>query len=371
MLFKIKYLLILVPLHLFSFSAQALQLRYVGETSIPSEVKFENTTIGGLSALVWANDSLYALSDDKGKIGEPRFYEFELKIQKNKIILNPKAVKFIRGLPKVGDKPTVLDPEGLVRLPDGDFLISSEGDNNSKPREMPRIFRINSEGLWEGDLPLSDKFLPETTGQQKKGTQGNLAFEGLSEFSQGKTVFTCTEAALTQDFIPAEEEKGDWIRIIKYEDKKQKGYQPQAEYAYQVDSFRDIQKGKEVMRGVSEILSVSNTQLLVLERGVRLFSKNIWGQTVGIYLADLSKATDVSSLNKLTEGKFLGVDKVKLIDFETDLLKERGDKKIQNFEGMAWGPRLEDGRRSLLLLVDNNFSKNELTELVVFAVEGE
>lgn len=371
MISKTKYIFFAASLSLISISAQALQLRYVGETSIPTGMKFESTTIGGLSAIVWANNTLYALSDDKGKVAEPRFYEFDLKIEKNLISLSPKAVKFIRGLPQVGGKPPIVDPEGLVRLPDGDFLISSEGDNNAKPREMPRIFRVNSEGLWKSDLLLPDKFLPEATGQQKKGIQENLAFEGLTDFSQGKTLFTSTEAALAQDFIPAEEEKGDWIRIIKYEDQKSKSYLSTAEYAYRVDSFRDIQKGKEIMRGVSEILSVSDTQLLVLERGVRLFSKNLWAQTVGIYLADLSKATDVTSLQKLSEGKFTGVDKIKLIDFETDLTKERGDKKIQNFEGMAWGPRLEDGRKSLILLVDNNFSKNELTELIVFAVEGE
>ncbi len=46
-------------------------------------------------------------------------------------------------------------------------------------------------------------------------------------------------------------------------------------------------------------------------------------------------------------------------------------RRVQNFEALTWGPPLPDGRRTLLVMVDNNFSKKELTELVVFAVEGE
>lgn len=351
--------------------AQALQLQYVGEASVATGTKFNKATIGGLSGIVWAQDTLYALSDDKGRAGEPRFFEFGLKIEKKTVSLAAKAVHFITGLPQDGDKKVGLDPEGLVRLPGGDFIISSEGNNDSKPREMPRIFRVSPEGIWRGDLPIPEKYLPETTGQQKKGIQNNAAFEGLTDFADGKYVFTSTESALSQDFIIGEEEKGDWIRILKYEDKGQKGYSPVAEYAYRVDSFKDNQKGKEVFRGVSEILALSETKLIVLERGVRIFAKNLWAQTIGVYLVDLSKGSDVLSSNKLGDSKFTGVEKIKLLDFETDLVADRGTKTVQNFEALAWGPKLADGRRSLLVMSDNNFSKNEITEIVVFAIEGE
>ncbi|MEK2646703.1 esterase-like activity of phytase family protein [Bdellovibrio sp. BCCA] len=354
-----------------SVQAHALRLEYVGETSIPTGTKFEKATIGGLSGMVWSDNTLYALSDDKGRAGEPRFFEFDLKIDKKTVTLTPKKVHFITSLPMEGDKPAGLDPEGLVRLLDGDFLISSEGNNDAKPREMPRIFRVNADGKWKSDFPIPDKFLPETTGQQKKGIQNNAAFEGLTSFADGKFVFTSTESSLAQDYISGEEINGDWIRILKYEDKGQQGYKPVAEYAYRVDAFKDNQKGKEVFRGVSEILALSEAKMLVLERGVRIFSKNLWAQTVAIYLADLSKGTDITGLTKLSDGKFTGVDKIKLIDFETDLTKERGDKTIQNFEALTWGPKLADGRRTLLVMVDNNFSKKELTEMIVFAVEGE
>lgn len=367
---KIKIGTVFSILMMSSF-ASALRLEYIGETSIPSGTKFNKVTIGGLSGMVWDGSSLYILSDDKGKVAEPRFFEFDLKIAKKSVSLTPKSVRFISGMPTEGDKKVLLDPEGIVSLPGGDFLISSEGNNDAKPRERPRILRVSASGSWIRDLLVPDKYLPELVGQQTKGIQNNAAFEGLTQFSEGKIIFTSTESALQQDFISGEEEKGDWIRILKYESKGQKGLEPDVEYAYRVDSFKDNQRGKEVFRGVSEILAISEAKLLVLERGVRILGKNLWAQTVGLYLADLSKGSDVSSLKKLSDGKFVGVEKIKLMDFETDLLKERGEKAVQNFEALAWGPQLADGRRSLLVLSDNNFSKNEITELIVFAVEGE
>ncbi|MDG0815464.1 esterase-like activity of phytase family protein [Bdellovibrio svalbardensis] len=379
-----KTVLLSVALVLASTSAHALRLEYFGETSIPTGTKYEKTTIGGLSAITWQNNTLYALSDDKGRAGDPRFYEFDLKLGqqtetakagiktdgKKTVVLTPKAVHFVTNLPKEGERKALLDPEGLVRLPDGDLLISSEGSNDAKPRAMPRIFRVTATGEWKSDFPIPDKYLPETIGQQTKGIQNNLAFESLTSIADGKFVFTSTESCLAQDIVSGKEAEGDTIRILKFEDKGPLGYKPVAEFAYHVDAFKDNQKGPEVFRGVSEILALSETKLLVMERGVRMVGKS-WAQTIGIYLVDLSKATNTLEINKLEGAKYQVADKVKLIDFETDLNKERSGKTIQNFEGLAWGPTLPDGRRSLLVMVDNNFSKYELTEFVVFAVEGE
>lgn len=356
---------------LFSLKAQALSLEYFGETAIKTGIEFKKTTIGGLSGIVLSGDTLWALSDDRGRFGEPRFYGLDLKITSKSVTLTPKSVQFISGLPKTGERAAILDPEGLALLPSGELLVSSEGDNNSKPREMPRIFRINPKGAWQADLPVPPKFLPESIGQQKQGVQNNLSFEGLSSLPDGKHLFASVETSLFQDYVAGDEEKGDWLRILKYEDKSEKGYQPVAEYAYRLDPLKDGHGGKEVFRGASELLAVSDTKLIVMERGVRLLPKKIWANTVTLYLVDLSKGTDVSGVAKFEGAKFTGVEKTKLVDFESDLSKKRGDKRVQNFEALAWGPKLPDGRRSLLVLSDNNFSKKEITELVVFAVEGE
>lgn len=356
----------------FASHAYALRLSYYGETAIATGTKFDKTVIGGLSGIVWNNGTLISVSDDKGRSGEPRFYEFDLKIEKNAVSLTPKSVHFITGLPKEGQRKAMLDSEGIARLADGDFLISSEANTDVKPRSMPRIFRTNSEGVWKSEVAIPEKYLPEVLGKQTKGVQNNMSFEGLTTFADGKIVFTSTEACLTQDIVRGEDANGDIIRVLKFEDKgAQHGYYtPVAEFAYKMDVLSFNNQGREMLRGVSEILALSETKVLVMERGARLHGMG-FTSAVTIYLADLSKATNTLAMDKVVDQKIVLAEKVKLVDFETDLVKERGSKMVDNFEGLSWGPTLPDGRRSLLVMVDNNFSKKETTELVVFAVEGE
>jgi hypothetical protein len=41
---------------------------------------------------------------------------------------------------------------------------------------------------------------------------------------------------------------------------------------------------------------------------------------------------------------------------------------LDNVEGMAFGPDLPDGRRSLILVSDNNFAPAQFTQFLLFAV---
>jgi hypothetical protein len=43
-------------------------------------------------------------------------------------------------------------------------------------------------------------------------------------------------------------------------------------------------------------------------------------------------------------------------------------ERVDNLEGKAWGPRPPDGRRTLVLVSDNNFSAAPVTQLLAFAV---
>ncbi|WP_413577039.1 esterase-like activity of phytase family protein [Bdellovibrio sp. HCB290] len=357
---------------IFAVQAKAFSLKYLGETSIVTGAKFEDTTIGGLSGITYKDGVLNAISDDKGRWGEPRIYQFDFKINGKSVVLIPKSVKEVKGLPKEGRRKAFVDLEGLAQLPDGEFLISSEGNGDLKPRSMPRVFRTRADGKWKSDISIPEKYLPETTGQQSKGVQNNGAFEGLTATTDGKFVFTCLEAPLTQDIDMETEASGVIVRLLKFEDRSaERGYfTPISEFAYKVEPYRDSQIGREIFKGVSEILALSENKVIVLERGARLHGKG-WKSTVSLFVADLTKATNTLSMTKLADHKYTLAEKTKLIDFETDLIKERGKKDVQNFEALAFGPKLPDGRRTLLVVSDNNFSKNEVTELLVFAIEGE
>jgi len=42
--------------------------------------------------------------------------------------------------------------------------------------------------------------------------------------------------------------------------------------------------------------------------------------------------------------------------------------KIDNIEGMSFGPDLPNGHRSLVLVSDNNFNPDQITQFLVFEV---
>ena len=41
---------------------------------------------------------------------------------------------------------------------------------------------------------------------------------------------------------------------------------------------------------------------------------------------------------------------------------------LDNLEGMTFGPRLADGRRSLLIASDNNFTSGQVSQFLLVAV---
>jgi hypothetical protein len=43
---------------------------------------------------------------------------------------------------------------------------------------------------------------------------------------------------------------------------------------------------------------------------------------------------------------------------------------LDNVEGISWGPLLANGRRSLVLISDDNFGKNQVTQLLLFEVRS-
>lgn len=102
------------------------------------------------------------------------------------------------------------------------------------------------------------------------------------------------------------------------------------------------------------MLYQSENKFIVLERGVRLTKGGI-NYTGGLYLADMTGAKDISAVKSLADGKSAGMKKQLLVDLE-DVLKNR---KMENYEGLAWGPTLPDGRKSLLVIADSNQKRKQ------------
>lgn len=323
----------------FPVVGKAFSLSFEAEFKVPMQSK-SGVSVGGLSGAYLENEqTLWTISDDRGRFGDPRLIQFSLvKNKKDKLSLEwLKNIEIQDG----GKGPVYFDGEGLAFFGDS-LVVSSEGDNNSKPRKPPRLVELSRNGKFLGDIDLPSEFLPEATGEQKKGIYNNCGFEGLTRIDGERPTFLAmTETSLFQD-------QGSAARWLRYEKKDQK-WMLQGQGTYPLSAKKEHPEGIEVFRGVAEVLHWKNDEFLVLERSA-IFSKKGPKYAAEIYL-----------WNERTSEKKI------LVDLKVDLIKNRGDKPVQNFEALAWGPEIE-GQRRLLVISDNNFNKNESTEVLVFKV---
>jgi hypothetical protein len=133
---------------------------------------------------------------------------------------------------------------------------------------------------------------------------------------------------------------------------------PPREFQYETDQL----DGAKI--GISDVLMASASQLLILERGFR----KDWGNTVRIFRVDVP-LQDTDGSTPVLQKHALMFD---LLDVQPNLepLGRFGNmwsKKLggtlENFEGMTWGPVLSSGKRTLLLVSDDNFLKDAPDEL--------
>jgi hypothetical protein len=339
-----------------SWPAKAVELEFLSQVSLLHKTKYKKTIVGGLSGLFFdaSKQILFAVSDDRGNLNEPRIYQFQVSISGNEMKLDLKDVIILsvnrsesahqstKSSSRLFSK--VLDLEGISVTPWGDFLLINEGDMNRKPRVFPQVFSAKSDGTIAKSFEVPDAFLPELTGEQKKGVRNNLAFEGLAVHPNNKEWLVSTEGSLKQD-------ADKFIRWIKYSTSEAWVLKPQNEYRYPVETSAG---GLEFQKGISELHFINDQEVLVLERAVQLGPGGL-GFAVQIYRTDLSQT-----------GKEHTLTRKPVLDLAT--LKDKIGK-LENFEGMTIGPRLSDGRRSLILVSDDNFMRDQRTQFLLFAIK--
>lgn len=309
---------------------------------------FRGTDVGGLSGITYdaERDVYYALVDNQGTTAA-RFYTLRLRTEGPKLgrpkIVDVTILKDENGQPFTGAN---FDGEGIALTPEGELLVSSETE--------PSIRRFALDGTYLGDLPVPDRFLVQGGGQP------NQTFEGLSLSPDGGSLFTVNEGYLSRDGETAD--GGDRLRILRYERSAQQGFLPAEEFYYQADPGL----------GVAEIVAISDSELLVLERG---FQAGV-GNTIRIYRVSLDGATDVSGVDSLATSVVEPLQKELLVDLAdcppggatTAPGAVQANPLLDNFEALTLGPVLPDGRQSLVLVSDDNFGSGQTTRVVVLAV---
>jgi hypothetical protein len=344
-------------------------LQFAGEFSIPSLTRFPQgigLRFGGISGLTPPADGtgLLGVSDDSTGV---RVYRFEVQ-QQPRFAVTPVAVTYLTSDPRA---PARLDPEAIAVLPDGNVLIASEGYGAGEPREPPALVEFRRGGEFVRQLAVRDRFVPSATGPVTRGVRSNAAFESLTVAPGADRLFTATESPLVQDGEPASFERGAPVRILEYA--RRRGiYEPAREFVYMLEPIVRVSYASgTAINGLVELIATSAHDLLALERSyvAEKEQEDAGVNQVRVFRVSLAGATDVSALDSLANATVTPVTKTLVLDLSQIAGLSRELAQLENFEAMAFGPRLADGRPSLVLASDDNFRATQRTSFLLFGVD--
>ncbi|MBS7695692.1 MULTISPECIES: esterase-like activity of phytase family protein [unclassified Chelatococcus] len=334
-----------------------LTLRFIGEKSIRAPLDVDGTRVGGLSGLAFdaASGRWIALSDDRSEKAPARFYKLTLDYDASGF----RAVTIDQAVPlrDADGKPFPtrrVDPEALRLDPgSGALYWTSEGDATAGIDPVLRASTADGHHLRE--IPLPARYRVSTDG--KRGPRNNLAFEGLALTPDAGTLIAALENALVEDGPKASLTETSPVRVSTF---NMVSGQAGPEWVYVTDPIRmaPAKPGGFADNGVSDILALDEGSLLVMERGYSAGK----GNDIRLYRADRRNATDVSAIDALSGASWVPLAKTLVLDLATL------GTALDNFEGMDFGPRLNNGNRTLVIVSDDNFNEAQTTKFLAFEV---
>ncbi|MDD5438623.1 MAG: esterase-like activity of phytase family protein [Candidatus Omnitrophica bacterium] len=324
------------------------------------------------------SDDRYICVPDRGTLDGKtnylnRFHEFDIGIARGKVrvtlvrttLLSNETGVLYTGVTTAFDpadkaRNRRLDPEGARVGRNGALFIADEYgpsiyEFDPKTGRLIRTLDVPEKFLISHPAADAGKELPPFN---TSGRQANRSMEGLAISPDGRKLFGIMQGPLIQDNGLDAERKRHGINCRILEIAVSSG--STREYLYQLDNAKN---------GLNEILAVNGSEFLVIERDGK------GGKAAGtkkIYLIDIAKATDISSVALLpatgAPPGVVPVDKKLFIDLLDPRYGIAGKNCPDKFEGLAFGPDLKDGRHLLWVTTDNDFVADEPSRLYAFAV---
>ncbi|MBS1509267.1 MAG: esterase-like activity of phytase family protein [Bacteroidetes bacterium] len=352
-------------------AANIKSIKFLGEYDIPYNLKFKNTTVGGLSGIDYdaKQNVYYLISDDRSEINPARFYTA-------KIIITSKGIDSVHFLDvqfmkqpdqtvypgKKQDRFHTPDPEAIRYNPVAKNLVwSSEGERIVKEKdtvlENPSVIKIATNGSFKKAFALPDNLVMHAT---EKGPRQNGVLEGMSFADNYQSLYVNVEEPLYEDGPRADvTDTLTYIRILKFNAATGTNT---AQFAYKLEPVAHpaIPANAFKINGVPDILNIGKDKFLVIERS---FSTGKLACTIRVFETDLSKATNIKDIPSLkTNHNFTPAEKKLLINMD-DL-----GIYIDNIEGVTLGPRLPNGHKTLVFIADNNFAMLEKAQVLLFEI---
>jgi hypothetical protein len=335
---------------------------------------------GGVSGIDWipGTDKFRVLSDRGPQDGAVdffcRFHDIELqidpattspvtaKILNSTLLKNPYGLNFVgasKALTADATRAQRLDPEGIRVDRNGFTWISDEYG--------PHLFCFHSNGNQLQEIPMpwnlkvdfSSANPDEEDQGNKRGRRSNRGMEGLAITPCGCKLVGIMQSPLLQDGYTDDEGKivGYNSRLICFDLKS--GQTQQFVYRQEHEKHK-----------LHEILAIDEQRFLVLEQDGKFGNVSTCKR---IFMIDLKGATDVSSFANLP-GRELPPGVVPVSKSPVlDMLDPRfglAETMPEKIEGISWGKTLADGRKTLVVVSDNDFRKEQESMFYVFALQA-
>lgn len=347
------------------------RLRLIGESRFAHRLQFQGTTVGGLSGIDYdpASGLYYLVSDDGSNINPARFYTARIALDMNS--LGQPELLGVTPLRPADDgtyaaalrRVQAPDPEAIRWRPGSRTLLwTSEGHSLTGVAPELRESRLDGTLVREFSLPAMFDF------HLTRGPRVNLNLEGLALSPDGSRAWIAMENAMRQDGPPPTvQAAGGPCRFTQLD---LASGQVVRQIAYVPDAIprAPVAPATQADNGVVEILMLDADRMLVLERAYMAGWGPQAGNSLRLYLIDTRQGSDTLATPALQAGAYRAVDKTLIADFSAFTGPGPGLRleRLDNTEGMAWGPVLPNGNRSLVFISDDNFSSRQISQWLAF-----
>lgn len=346
-------------------TAEIGAVRVIGIQTVANDLLVDETLVGGLSGIDYdpVADRWIVVSDDRSDNQPARFYELDLTVSEDELapVEFAGAVTLLQAngepYPNGEAGGNIPDPEAIRIDPvTGQLWYTSEGSRTLL------IDPFVASATWDGAFIASPEMpaIFEMESGTVAGPRDNQVFEGFTFSADGQSLWLAMEGPLYQDGAPATDTEGTPTRITNLA----RDGEILGQYVYELDPIpASIEGASFYTTGATEILAVDDSRFLTIERASVASADGVFTNYIKVYEIDVASATNVAAQSWLTEGGYTPVSKRLILD-----LNAEGVSPIDNVEGITWGPVLDNGNRTLVLVSDNNFNDTQVTEFIALEV---
>ena len=287
----------------FAQAPRLLRQQKLSKWQIPAANYSGITPLGG---------DLYAVVDDKAAKDGFCIFRIEVDSVKGRVT----KVELVQQTQEIPQQKRAHDAEGVCYVPETQTVFVSSEDNQ-------RIVEYNLDGKLTG----RELMIPSCFGTDS--IYGNAGFEPLAYDALRRRFVTTTETNLRNEGIKGRHRLQTFGLDLR----------PKEQFPYQLDEPAISKKSQHYIHGIAAICADSDGSWLVLEREISIKKRYI-GSKVHTKIYRVTPNDTKQPLAKTLVCEFTS----RIAPFS---------KRFANYEGMCLGPRLKDGRQTLLLIADS------------------